>query len=309
MFHVEEETSERVDVAEGTLDSAELDALEADLANNELTELTQEKIPSSLVANELEVFQLGILRHSFTQNLRFQDRESRLPFDRFITPLVRWLRELQKHPHTAIDEYSGRNNCLPPHKIGFSPRRATIAGDSAVIAIDSASSTLGSSPNVAQLAPFLVQWQVNSTIGMAVANECIVVYPNGQFRMEKSEQRYGGKLKVRAFENSLERPELQQLQGLLDSAKLKNSNHREVANKKSFRKRDVTTLAIPRDGKMQRLSFANYNLTNRVMPETDPDEELILPLRKWLKGHVEARKLDAIPDATPATCRTLSPAQ
>ena len=91
LFHVEQETSNRVEIAEGTLDAAELAALKTVLSNQELAALDQQKIPVPLMISERDALQISILRSPSTQNIKFVDRESRRPFDKFIDPLLHWM--------------------------------------------------------------------------------------------------------------------------------------------------------------------------------------------------------------------------
>jgi hypothetical protein len=122
LFHVESEKVGRVDVSEGTLDQGELANLRTWINDTELAALTQNRIALPLVITEKDEFLISILRSPLTQNLTFMDRQSRKPFDNVINPLLHWIDALQHHPHTSLEEFAGRNNCLPPKKLEFSPR-------------------------------------------------------------------------------------------------------------------------------------------------------------------------------------------
>jgi hypothetical protein len=315
LFHVEQETPNRLEVAEGTLDDGELAALKTVLGNKDLAALTQQKIPVPLIPippmfSERDVLQISILRSSFTQNAAFPDRESRRPFDEFVDALLHWMDLLQKHPRTKLDEYSARNNCLPPREIEFSPRPAQKRGGEEPVskAPEPESLAPAAAPAMSAPAPFLMRWQFNHILNWAMADTCVVVYPSGRFRMEKSSQSYHEEFTVRAFESSLSESELQQLQELLNEPMLEASTHQNLPTEKIVREGEFTALAVSRDGRTQQLSFANY-LSDPVVAsrfsvgrDADPEERLVKPLRKWLKSHIETRKLQALPKAAATRC-------
>jgi hypothetical protein len=322
LFHVEQETPNRLEIAEGTLDDGELTALKTGLGNQELAALTQQKIPVPLIPvspmfSQRDVLQISILRSSFTQNIAFPDRESRRPFDEFIEPPLHWMDLLQKHSHTTRDEFSARNNCMPPRKIEFSSRPAQKLDGEEPPSEAPGPESLSPVPASAMSspAPFLMRWEFNHIRNWTMADTCVVVYPSGQFRMEKSSQGHREEFTVRAFESSLSENELRQLQELLDEPMLKASTHQNFATEKFVREAEFTALAVSRDGRTQQLSFANYftdpALASRlsVGHGADPEERLVKPLRKWLLSHIETRKLDALHDAPATRCIALPQAK
>jgi hypothetical protein len=197
-----------------------------------------------------------------------------------------------------------------PHKIEFNARRAeTLDGDVPSSKPSQPGSPAPDASPPASLTPFLVRWQFDAVAGRTVDDTCLVVYPSGQFRLEKSNQSVGGKLMLRAFEDSLDQNELRQLQELLNEPKLRLRTHQNVSGKKFYRGRELTTLTVPRDRQIQQLSFANYLGVHGFVSDLgvveDPEESLVKPIRKWLKTHIEARKLDVLPDALATRCTAL----
>lgn len=309
LFHLERQTGSRFEALEGVLDEPELADVKRVLNEKELAELAQQNIAVPLLMTERDVLRISILRSPFTQNLTFLDRESRRPFDNLITPLLKWMDALQRHSHTTLDEYSGRNNCVPPRKTELSLRpleksNAEVPGPSSQIGSESPASPVAAL--TPQQASFLMRWQFNHIAAGTVEDTCVVVYPSGRYRMEKSSQRYSDKLKVRAFEDSLNKADLKQLQELLDLPELKASTHQNLPSGKVFREGELTTLAVARDGHIQQLSFASYfgvpGWVSNVSAGTDPEERIVAPLRKWLKARVETRKVGALQDATVTHC-------
>jgi hypothetical protein len=301
LFHVERETSDRVEVSEGLLDDAELADLRRSLNEKELAALTQQKIAVPLVTTKRDELLISILRSPLTQNLTFPDRASRHPYEEYVAPLLHWLDALQRHTHTPIDEYSGRNNCLPPRQMKFSTRIPTNPRVEAEPLLQALESETSASPSAAETRryPFLVRWNLGRIAGVTVQNTCVIIYSSGRFRMERSTQTHNDKLKLRVFEASLNAMELHELQEVIDEPQLTASTHQNSLGGKAFKEGELTTLTIPREGRMQQLSFASYSGSN-VSAGTDPDERVVAPLRTWLKAHVEARKLGAI-NNTPAT--------
>jgi len=312
LFHVESETTNHFEVSEGTLDDAELANLKAALSNSELTALSQKKITSPLVMTEKDEFLLSILRSPFTQDLIFRDRESRKPFDSFISPLLHWIDTLQHYPHTSLSEFQGRHNCFPPKKLEFSRRREVQpSGEAPSVPIgsgknDSLSHDSAAVPTGIQKTVFIIRWDVNRIAQGTVHDTCIVVYPSGLYHMEKSSQGFNEKLKLRAFEDTLRNADLEQLESLLNEPKLKSSTHRNLAEGKVFREGEMTTLDVSREGRVQQLNFASYfgvpGWVSNVSSGTDPEERIVSPLRKWLEAHVKAKKEVPLQNAGPTHC-------
>ena len=309
LFHLERETSSHLEVSEGVLDDSELADVKAALNERRLAELTQQRITVPLLTTGQDTLNVSILRSPLTQNLTFIDRESRRPFDEFITPLVQWMDALQKHSHTTLDEYSGRNNCLPPRKIEFSPRplaKSNAEGPSVSQPVESRDTSSPPTTAASEQNSFLIRWQFNHIAEGTAQDTCVVVYPSGRYRMEKSSEGYRDKLKVRAFEDSLNETDLKELQDLLERPELKVSTHQNSASGKIFREGELTALAIARDGHLQQLSFASYfgvpGWVSNVNAGTDPEERVVAPLRKWLKTHIETRKVGIVKDAAATHC-------
>jgi hypothetical protein len=316
LFHAEE-TSNRVRVVEGTLSNSELAALKTALGNKELAALTQQTIPVPLIPvsplfSERDVLQISILRFSFSQNVAFPDRQSRRAFDEFIDPLLHWMDLLQKHSHTERDEDSGLNNCMPPRKIEFGSRPAqTASGEETPSKAPLESLAAAAAFSMPPPTPYVMRWEFNHILNRAMSDTCVVVYPSGRFRMEKSSQSYREEFTVRAFESSLSENELHQLRDLLDEPLLRASTHQNLTTARFVRESELTAVAVFREGHTQQLSFANY-LSDPIFTSRlgaghgeDPEDRLVKPLQKWLKSHIETRKLEALPGAAATRCVAL----
>jgi hypothetical protein len=310
LFHVESETANHFEVSEGALDAAELADLRAVLNNSDLAALTQKKIVSPLMVAEKDTFVVSILRSLLTQDLVFPDRESRKPFESFINPVIRWTDALQHHSHTSLREFEGRNNCLPPKKLAFSRRPESPPSVEAPPVPSKLEKGDSQNPSQATVPSgedvFLMRWRVNHIAGGTLEDTCVIVYPSGLYRMEKSSQSYYEKLKLRAFEEILPKADLEQLESLLNEPNLKSSTHRNLPQGKVFREGEITALDVSREGRVQQLSFASYfgvpGWASNISSGTDPEERIVAPLRKWLDAHVKAKKEAPIQGALQTHC-------
>ena len=116
-FHLEEEKGRHTKVFEGLLPEDKMRELQQMTDDDQLVKLTQEQIvspPGDILLDELR---MDIFRSDHWQNLFFMDVASRKPFDRAISPLVRWLAALHKEPHRELTEDEGKNDCQLPKKI------------------------------------------------------------------------------------------------------------------------------------------------------------------------------------------------
>jgi hypothetical protein len=317
LFHVEKQTLSTIEVSEGTLNNAELLDLKTTLNNEKLADLTQSRISTSLVQKERDQFWVAILRSSTTQNLRFVDRESRRPYDDVVDPLLRWIDTVQHHAHTRVGGAELHNNCQPP-KI-TTPRTDPQAATESPIDKDkktlSAENTSTSSVSdhadsipattvLPQKRKFLMHWDYTAISRGLAQNNCVLLYPSGQYREESSTQWDAGKTKLLVVEGTLPGVEMQSLQSVLDEPGLKSSTHLNLpVQGRAFREAEITILSIARDDKIQRLGFTSYFGDRRMhssINAADPDE-IVSPLRKWLKEHLDPKK--AIPLQNPVQTR------
>jgi hypothetical protein len=124
--------------------------------------------------------------------------------------------------------------------------------------------------------------------------------------MEKTSQEYREKLRVNTYEDSLNQGELEQLKLLLEDPRVKDSSHQSVRSGKVFREEELTILAVNRGDHIQQLSFADYfgvpGWVSNVNSSADSEERIVKPLRKWLKSHVEEKKMVAVSGGMATHC-------
>lgn len=123
-YHLERETAAKTEIFEGTLTSLEFQHIEHWLSQNELFELTDEKIVRPEAnAHDVQLI-LSVHRPGYWQNLTFPHSSSWEPFHESVVPLVQWLEEIRKVKNRVkLREEEARNNCLPPPKLELKTRK------------------------------------------------------------------------------------------------------------------------------------------------------------------------------------------
>lgn len=123
-YHLERETAQKTEIFEGMLTPAEFQHVEHWLSQDELFDLTDEKIvrPES-VAHDVQLI-LSVHRPGYWQNLTFPIASSWESFHESVVPLVQWLEEIRKVKNRVkLREEEARNNCLPPPKLELKTRK------------------------------------------------------------------------------------------------------------------------------------------------------------------------------------------
>ncbi len=278
----------------GSLSPAELQQLHATLNADGLQKLSQSQIPHFLVSDTLDEVLIDIFRSASVQNLAFNTPESRKRFRGSVDPLLRWLDGVQKQHHVQLHEESA-SHCMPP--------KASVA-DVAAREPHSRATSL----------PFLMMMHTEHVNGGFVENRCVIVYPDGRYRREKSTQRFESTRKVQAFESTLRNDQVTELETLLDAQPIRSLQHNNLSNT-PFREMELTTVAIPRGESVQQLAFsssfgfagnpksAGGMSDNRGL--VDHEVHLIQPLQHWVKGNIERDKVPALPDPQATGCRPI----
>ena len=122
-FHLEAEKGDRTRVFEGNLSNPKLLEVQKLINDAPLRQLTQKQIVAPAENVMLDELHVNIFRGDHWQSLFFVDASSRKPFENFIAPLVRWLQELPREPHTELSEDAGKNDCQLPKRIVLKLRK------------------------------------------------------------------------------------------------------------------------------------------------------------------------------------------
>jgi len=307
-YHYERVLPSRAQVYEGLIPDSAIAELQPVINGDELVHLTQDMIPIQLVTYHRDEVDLNLSRGNHWQTLRFVDSDSRKPFRQSLDPLMKWLEKLPGSDHRQLSEDAGKNNCLPPQAERTDLDKRPASETQRSPARPAKSSQSG--------APAYLMRIIMDQFGEGQGSRtCVVVYPGGLYHLEKSKQKYyqegiyqpdnadtalQGKTRADVFEQSLDPGSIASLRGLLDDPALANSQHSSLPVGVRYTDADITLLDIPRDMKVQRLAFSNYfgtdgartrmNAGGIANRHIDSANDLLNPLRKWLKKNVDSGK-------------------
>ncbi len=314
-FHLENTHGDETQVSEGQIPDAELVKLNEELNNQELQQISQQKIVPPLLDLTVDQVQVNVVRTDHWQNLYFADSTSQIPFSAALKPLLAWMSTLHDEPHRTLTEDEGKNNCLTPKKLHLTIRTK----DSSLPAQEkteektnqnaAGSSTTGAAePQSSQPKSFLMRYSSDYYSSGVLERTCVIVSLAGDFRMEKGNQQVTYKMKSSVFEGSIPENELKQLNQLLDTSDLRNLRHQNRLASMRMPEVVVISLSIPREKEVQQLLFSSYirDPTRRDdSGDVIDDTSLIQPIQKWLKASIDSQKLRPVKSATPNSCAPL----
>jgi len=315
-YHLERVVTGRPRVFEGTLGAPAMDELEGLLRSDQLANLKQAQIETTLASEDMDQLLVAISRPYGWQSLNFPSGKSRKPYKSSVDPLVRWLdrNKQQQDPIVGV----ATNRCMPS--------QAAQAG------------TAGPKPNPSN--PYLMrivvdhyepsrlgggsadalsrgggagsmnsQSAVNSTADLKISRVCAVVYESGRYRLEKSTQQFGSTVRTEIYRDTLDKTQLDELRKILDNPKLSalpNSSAPAVFAKEG----ELISLAVPREKSVQALSFSSFfgartaeaGMKDNTSTAVSANVELTHPIRKWIKQNVEEHKAQQLKDAPSTVC-------
>ena len=289
-YRFERRFPRKTDVFVGTLSQEQLHSLEEMLNHQSLVGLSSKNIPNQLITDSLDLFMLDVFRNEGLQHLSFIDSGSRKPFQDSLRPIMSWFEQLRKLPHTQMAE-ANASRCMPAipdFQNSGSQLKLVAPADMA----------------------YLLTWSRHFFHAGLTEQSCIIVYTDGRYRMEKSNQHYPGSPTTRAFEAKLSSAQVVDLQSILRSPELANLHH-DFDQTRPASEIEITSLVIPRATTIQRLSFGSYfnvlgnsrqvggisNLQYRV----DQDRNLIRPLDQWLEKTIQNNN-SALTDTQATNC-------
>ena len=299
-YHLEKLKGEDARIFEGSIPVSEVEAVEKLVNTDELRKLSQSNITTELIQTDHDELYLAVFRRGGIQNLRWPSSDTLKPYHHVVDPLLEWFHSVQNLEHKELSEDAGRTNCLPPGKIELKTRapQTTTADE------PGASSQVPVNEVDRAGVPYLVWMGVDGFDQGLATRTCIIVYPTGQFRWEKSTQKPNEKLKLRAFEGSVSDSEVQRLLSILNEPELKDMIHPLQLRRLYARQQLITQVAVPRANKVQKLGFAGYyglygtDLRERV----DDAGHMIKPLQHWFKTNIQSRKWSPLHDPQLTNC-------
>lgn len=316
-YHYERTSGDATAVFEGVLSPQELSEIRERIEVEELRNLAQKDIPVSLMTIGQNQLQLDVFRGDHWQDLFFRDGESQKPFAKSLLPLVKWFEALPKVPHRELSEDEGKNNCLPPKKIELSSRPPSPAPAgvdeqvSSVIAPDPApkasGSTLTTTAPIPPQNPFIMGFESEEISASGAHVQCVVIYSDGRYHMEKSWQKPKSQVSSEVYEGSITVAEIQNLQHLLDDPILTKLEQTNLNDARLMIRGSITILTIPRNGNhTQHLLFGDdlraMGGPGTSFPVDGTNTRLIRPIEKWVKMEVFSTKTALPQGGTPTRC-------
>ena len=297
-FRLERRFPNEVRVYEGAVSAGELQDLVNILDNKDLKRISSEDIPHPLIRESGDIFVMQIFRPAGVQQLLFPDSASRKRFADVVEPAMSWLEMLRKAKHTQLPE-AARNGCQP-HAVA--PRAASPAIPSS----------------------FLVIFSKDHISGTLADRSCVIVYGNGKFHREKSQQRFRGEKSIGGIDAQLDETQIAELRTLLNGPELTQSKRQDQYGQlpfsvpnfpeslARFREAETTSVVIPRADRIQHLRFLN-SFGVLVSPSEigglsgnntriDHDERVLDPLKKWLGRNVESQRIIHLSPGTETNC-------
>ncbi|PYX28469.1 MAG: hypothetical protein DMG80_16585 [Acidobacteria bacterium] len=303
-YHLERLITGRPRVFEGTLGSPAVDELEGLLNSDQLTNLKQAQIETSLASEDMDQVMVAISRPYGWQSLNFPNGKSRKPYKQTMDQLVRWLdrNKQQQNPIVGV----ATNRCMPPQTAQAGTESKANAANPYVmrIIVDHYEPLrLGTAASVNSTT------SMNSTADFKVTRLCAIVYENGRYRLEKSIQEFGSPVRPEIYRDTLDKAQVDELRNLLNNPKLVVLPS-SAAPSVFAREGDLINLAVERERGVQALSFSSFfgartqekGMKDNTALAVSANVELTHPIRKWVKQNIEERKTQQQKDVPATTC-------
>ena len=293
-YHFERHSNGASQVQEGQIPDGEIEKVKAWLDNAQLRDLTNDEIVRPLLITDMELWQFNIFHGPKRQDLVFPGMESMKPFRTNLAPLMEWFNGLRNEAHREIPEDSGRNNCLPPHRVELKVRSNAGAEAAPEKAVTPETPT------------FLLRWQSESNMWQRFAwRTCAVVYDGGHYRVEKSSQEMRGQVESKVYEGSMNAAQMEGLRHVLAEQNLAESPDIQVPENAIFAASSITSAWIPRGNRIQHLEFASTVAQAAIGSHyevKDPNMKLVRPVEKWIRSELRADRSTLVKSAVPNTC-------
>ena len=283
-YRVEKMFRAKTEVFTAPAGSLQIGELQAILANDKFAKLSQADIHQPLITDTIDDLLLAVWRGQSWQQLKFASRDSRKPFQEFMSPLLHWFQDVQKRRVGATRSNEAPTRCTPSR-----------SEQEAVASNKAAASSTASRPED----DYLFRYQ-SSHFYKRVEGTCTIVFKDGHFHRERSNQEYLGKRRDKVADGELNDQAMQQLKDILNSSELRDVVGAGDPDKEkpiAMHEGTATTLTIPRQEKLQRLHFLtaqNTVLRNPLeqggmsnMAYRTPDRKMLAPLLHWMEENTE----------------------
>jgi hypothetical protein len=303
-YHLERIIIGRPRVFEGTLETSAVNELETLLNSDQLTNLKQAQIETTLAGEDMDQVMVAIWRSYGWQSLNFPSGKSRKPYKAVMDPLVKWLDRSRQQQNPIVG--SPTNRCMPSQTAqagGDSNRNAANPYVMRIVVDHYEPLRLGSGASMNSTT------SMNSTADFKVTRLCAIVYESGRYRLEKSIQEFGSAVRPEIYRDTLNKAQVDELRTILDNRKLASLPN-NAAPAVFAREGELITLAISREKSVQALSFSSFfgartqevGMKDNTSLAVSADVELTHPIRKWVKQNLEERKTQQAKDVPSSSC-------
>jgi len=173
-YHLERIIIGRPRVFEGTLETSAINELEPLLTSDQITNLKQAQIETTLAGEDMDQVMVAIWRPYGWQSLNFPSGKSRKPYKAVMDPLVKWLDRSKQQQNPIVG--APTNRCMPPPSAqagGDSNRNPANPYVMRIVVDHYEPLRLGRGASMNSTT------SMNSTADFKVTRLCAIVYENG----------------------------------------------------------------------------------------------------------------------------------
>ncbi len=319
-YHLEHHTAEKVRVFEGNLDSDETIQLVRIVSADQLYRLGRKQITDPMLKVDDDEVILAVLRpQEIWQQLFLPDSQSRDPYRESLVPLLNWLDRLQKRKGRELSEEEGRNNCRPFVNLQFTPRPAKKGEPRTNIASVATAPIGGTTPSVTAPGPqgvvaggkaYVLRMFDSAFVKGTIEMSCTLVTPSGAYHFVKQSRDYGSqKVRSQVLNGTFDETQIAALRQLLDAPELRNPPPGPRPSELAIPLTPGPTqtfVSFPREGTIQTFeAWQSLQVVAGMSTQTIHEHGMkaLLPLRQWLKVHLDESK--TVPTVNPPNARCM----
>ena len=320
-YHVERTLGDKSDISEGTLASSGFKELQDILDSNEVVQLRQDRItlhnptgPAIYLFTARDRVGIDIWRSGTHQILVFPNDGVRQPFKHWLNPLLHLLDSMRKEKSTKLSEEGYRNNCLPPAPIELKSRggRATAEPKPVEQPPASAGAQIAETRRETEAEKpvplFILRMVTLSYEGARAKKACVVLYPDGQYRLEQFTQQYPWEpVSTEVFEGKVSSQERVEAEKLIQDPTLQGQQPEPPPEDFPFSVRESTVLTTLSGTRVRNLGFWKFDHVKgqhgAKLPDVETNgSESLKALRQWFKTTIEREKGKPEKDAVITDC-------
>jgi hypothetical protein len=322
-YHVERTLGDSSEISEGTLTVPAFKQLLDILNSNEVAHLVQDRItlfdpsgPKIYFFTPRDQVGLDIYRPDGKQTLLFPNDAVRQPFRHWLHPLLELLNSMRKERVPKLSEELFRNNCLPPAPLELKSRPGALRaerspGEQKPAPSESAAANPTQKAEIATVrSPFvlrLVKRSYNDD-GVSARKECVILYPDGRYRLEQFKQRYPWEpVNTEVFENTVSPLELNKAEKLIHEAALQKEQAEPPPEDFPYSVKESTVLTTVSGDRIRNLAFWRFRHARapyggQVSDIEKNGDDSLKSMREWFQTAIERQKGKPRRDDVPTDC-------